>query len=347
MAFTRAGCAIFRPQSQRPSRASIAFHLANSILLFLLLKRMTGAHWRSAAVAGLFAVHPLHVESVAWVATKGHAEHILLAADRRGLRALRERGKGDGANAKVFYGLALLCFALGLMSKPMVVTLPFVLLLLDYWPLGRFANASRQTISRLLLEKAPFLLLAIASCAITFLVQKQAGVVSPLTKITLGARLDNLPVAYGRYLAKTFWPAYLAAFYAHPRFWPLWRFITSAALLAGTTVWVVRRRKRQPYLGVGWFWFLGMLVPVIAIGPGGQPIDGRPLQLFADCRHFYYDSVGRGRNAGPPGRRQMDGGSPRLAGHRRLRGADLAAGAFLGKHRDAFCPRLRAYCERP
>jgi tetratricopeptide (TPR) repeat protein len=245
---------------------SIAFHLANSILLFLLLKRMTGAHWRSAAVAGLFAVHPLHVESVAWVAERKDVLStffwlLTVAAYAR----YAQRGKGGGANAKMFYGLALLCFALGLMSKPMVVTLPFVLLLLDYWPLGRFANASRQTISGLLLEKAPFLLLAIASCVITFLVQKHAGVMSPLTKITLGARFDNLPVAYERYLARTFWPGYLAAFYPHPRIWPLWRLITSAALLAGITVWVVRRRRRQPYLAVGWFWFLGMLVPVIGL----------------------------------------------------------------------------------
>jgi tetratricopeptide (TPR) repeat protein len=186
-----------------------------------------------------------------------------LAAGRGGLCALR--GESQISNFKFYYIAALFFFALGLMSKPMVVTLPFVLLLLDYWPLGRFANASRQTISRLLLEKAPFLLLAIACCVITFCIQNQAGVVSPLTKISLGARLDNLPVAYERYLAKTFWPGYLAVFYSHPRFWPLWRVITATALLAGITVWVVRRRRRQPYLAVGWFWFLGMLAPVIGL----------------------------------------------------------------------------------
>jgi hypothetical protein len=245
---------------------SIAFHLANSILLFLLLKRMTGAHWRSAAVAGLFAVHPLHVESVAWVAERKDVLStffwlLTVAAYARYV----ENFKFQISKFKFFYIASVVLFAMGLMSKPMVVTLPFVLLLLDYWPLGRFANASRQTISRLLLEKTPFLLLAIASCVITFYVQKQAGVMSPLDKITLGARFDNLPVAYERYLARTFWPGCLAVFYPHPRLWPLWRVITASALLAGITVWVVRRRRRQPYLAVGWFWFLGMLVPVIGL----------------------------------------------------------------------------------
>jgi tetratricopeptide (TPR) repeat protein len=264
---------------------SIALHLANSILLFLVLKRMTGAHWRSAAVAGLFAVHPLHVESVAWVAERKDVLStffwlLTVAAYARYVENL----KFQISNFKFFYIGSVVLFALGLMSKPMVVTLPFVLLLLDYWPLGRFANASRQTISRLWLEKAPFLLLAAASCVITFCIQNQAGVVWPLAKISLGGRLDNLPVAYERYLAKTFWPGYLGVFYHHPRIWPLWRFITASALLAGITVWVVRRRRRQPYLAVGWFWFLGMLVPVLGLVQVGN-------QSMAD-RYAYLPIVG-------------------------------------------------------
>jgi protein O-mannosyl-transferase len=264
---------------------SIAFHLANSILLFLLLNRMTGAQWRSAAVAGLFAVHPLHVESVAWVSERKDLLSTFFWLLTVGAYArYAQQGKAEGAAGKVFYGLALLCFAFGLMSKPMVVTLPFVLLLLDYWPLGRLAHATRQTMGRLLLEKAPFLLLAIVSSVITFLVQQHAGFMSPLAKISAGARLDNMPVAYGRYLARTFWPVHLAAFYPHPRFWPLWQVILSAALLVGVTVWVVRRRRRQPYLAVGWFWFLGMLVPVIGLVQVGN-------QSMAD-RYSYMPIVG-------------------------------------------------------
>jgi protein O-mannosyl-transferase len=245
---------------------SIAWHLANSILLFLVLRRMTGAHWRSAVVAGLFGLHPIHVESVAWVSERKDVLStffwlLTVAAYAGYVRRL----KLQISSFKFYYATALFCFALGLMAKPMLVTLPFVLLLLDYWPLGRMAGASKQTVGRLLLEKAPFLVLAIASSVITFLVQQHAGVMSSLTKITLGARLDNMPVAYERYLAGTFWPLHLAAFYPHPRFWPLWRFITSVALLAGITVWVVCWRKKQPYLAVGWFWFLGMLVPVIGL----------------------------------------------------------------------------------
>jgi protein O-mannosyl-transferase len=257
---------------------SMAWHLANSIVLFLLLRSLTGAQWRSAAVAGLFAVHPLHVESVAWVSER---KDVLSTFFWLLTVAAYVRYAQGG---KVFYGLSLFCFILALMAKPMVVTLPFVLLLLDYWPLGRLANPSGQTIGRLLLEKAPFLLLAIASCVITFLVQQHAGVMSPLTKISIGARLDNMPVAYERYMGRTFWPGSLAAFYPHPRFWPPWRLITAIALLAGITVWAVWRRRSQPYLAVGWFWFLGMLVPVIGLVQVGN-------QAMAD-RYAYLPIAG-------------------------------------------------------
>ena len=264
---------------------SILWHLANSILLFLVLRRLTGARWRSSVVAALFALHPMHVESVAWVSERKDVIStffwlLTVAAYARYVENL----KNQNANFKFHYIAALFFFALGLMAKPMLVTLPFVLLLLDYWPLGRLTGASNKNLVRLLLEKTPFLLLAIASSVITFLVQRDAGVMSSLTKITLGARLDNLPVAYERYLLNTFWPLHLAAFYGHPRFWPLWRFVTSVVLLTGITAWVVILRKRKPYLMVGWFWFLGMLVPVIGLVQVGN-------QSMAD-RYGYMPIVG-------------------------------------------------------
>jgi protein O-mannosyl-transferase len=260
---------------------SIAWHLANSILLFLLLRRLTGAQWRSATVAGLFALHPMHVESVAWVSERKDVLSTFFWLLTVMAYARYAHLKSQISNFKFYYIASLFCFALALMSKPMVVTLPFVLLLLDYWPLQRM---NKDNAARLAWEKAPFLLLAIASSVITFLVQQHAGVMSPLTKITMGARLDNLPVAYERYLLNTFWPLHLAAFYGHPRFWPVWRLIASVALLAGITIWVVCRRKKEPYLAVGWFWFLGMLVPVIGLVQVGN-------QSMAD-RYGYMPIVG-------------------------------------------------------
>src|SRR5665213_382960 len=184
---------------------NVIFHAANSILLFLVLQRMTGARWPSAAVASLFAVHPLHVESVAWVSERKDVLSTffwMLA-----VAAYARYASGREEKRKLFYGVSLFCFACGLMSKPMVVTLPFILLLLDYWPLGRQALGAR----RLVMEKIPFVGLTVISSVVTYIVQKQAGSVSSLAKLPLGARLANMPVAYARYLGKTLWPRSLAA----------------------------------------------------------------------------------------------------------------------------------------
>lgn len=264
--------------------ASIAWHSGNAVLLFLVLTSLTGARWRSAAVAALFAVHPLHVESVAWVAERKDVLSTffwLLSVWAYGRYA--SDAMAGRANLKA-YGVSLACFALGLMAKPMVVTLPFVLLLLDFWPLARFSSQSNKMISRLLREKLPFFLLSIASSLITFLVQRHAGVMSSLTKIPAGARLDNLPVAYARYLLRIVCPIHLAAFYPHPRFWPVWEVAVSAAALVVLTVWVVRQHRPRPYLAVGWFWFLGMLIPVIGLVQVGN-------QSMAD-RYAYLPMVG-------------------------------------------------------
>ena len=258
---------------------SVAFHLANSILLFLVLTRMTAAPWRSAMVAGLFAVHPLHVESVAWVAERKDVLSTFFW-----ILSVWAYARYAEHSQRPWLLASLALFALGLMSKPMVVTLPFVLLLLDCWPLRRAGDLSSRTICRLAVEKMPFFVLAAISCLVTYLVQKNGGSVSSLNHISLGARLDNLPVAYERYLEKTFWPATLEAFYAHPRFWPWWRVVLAGSLLAAITAWAVLRWKKQPYLAVGWFWFLGMLVPVIGLVQVGN-------QSMAD-RYSYLPIVG-------------------------------------------------------
>ncbi len=258
---------------------SVLFHLANSLLLFLLLRRMTGALWRSAFVAGLFALHPLRLESVVWVAER---KDVLSAFF--GLLATwtyvryTENLKSQISNFKFFYAAALLLFALALMAKPMLVTLPFLLLLLDFWPLARF-----QSGSRLLLEKAPFFLLAFASSVVTFLVQRQQGAVAALANFPLSARLANVPVAYVRYLSKNAWPSRLALIYPH-EVWEAWQVLAALGLLGAITAGVLWRRRAQPYLAVGWFWFLGMLVPTIGLVQVGD--------LSLADRYTYLPSVG-------------------------------------------------------
>jgi tetratricopeptide (TPR) repeat protein len=178
--------------------------------------------------------------------------------------------------------LALLFFALGLMAKPMVVTLPCVLLLLDYWPLGRLELGPRFS-WRLIVEKLPFLALALCSSAVTFAVQSRLGVVASLSTITLGERLANIPVAYARYLGKIFWPSGLAVFYGY-RHRSFFEVAGAVCLLVLITVWVVRQVRARPYLAVGWFWFCGMLFPTIGLVQVGH-------QAMAD-RYSYLPSVG-------------------------------------------------------
>jgi tetratricopeptide (TPR) repeat protein len=257
--------------------SSVLFHMANAVLLFLLLNRATGAFWRSALVAAFFSLHPLRAESVAWVSER---KDVLSAFFW--MLTLWAYLKSRTSSFKIFYPLALLFFAFGLMAKPMLVTLPFVLLLLDYWPLRRFRVDAGRVPWRILAEKIPFLFLAAISCVVTFLAQSRSGAVSA-ANFPLDARLANVPVAYTRYLARNFWPSNLAFFYEY-RTWPMFDVLGAVVLLAAITAMVLWRWRLQPYLAVGWFWFLGMLLPTIGLVQVGS-------QSLAD-RYTYLPSIG-------------------------------------------------------
>lgn len=268
-----------------PHLTNILLHTVNTVLLFLLLRRLTGAHWRSAFVAALFALHPLHVESVAWVSERKdvlsglffmltlwmYARHAQenVGPQMSGLRRFASRD----------YWLAFLFLALGLMSKPMLVTLPLVMLLLDYWPLRRL---ERSGFWRLATEKLPFLALSVASSIATL--AAQTGAVQPLAHISLGIRAANAIVSYGRYLLRTFWPVNLAIPYPHPGYGSFGLFSASVTLILVVTIVVIRLGRKFPFLVTGWLWYLGMLVPVIGLVQVG-------MQSMAD-RYTYLPLIG-------------------------------------------------------
>ena len=302
---------------------SLLFHTANALLLFMVLRRMTGTEWRSACVAVFFALHPLHVESVAWAAErKDVLSTFFFMLTLWAYVRYTEQGEGRkpqsegevtrlgsnffGRNTALrfhrpfclFYILSLLFFVLGLMSKPMLVTLPFVLWLLDYWPLRRCDPPNRKTLVPLVCEKIPFVCLAIASSIVTFLVQDKSQAVR--SYLPLALRLANVIVSYVKYLGDTLWPAKLAIFYQHPNVryfaphhdalhpasdqWPGWEIGAAALLLALISLGALLRLKRQPWFATGWFWYLGTLVPVIGIIQVGA-------QAMAD-RYTYIPLIG-------------------------------------------------------
>jgi Flp pilus assembly protein TadD len=244
---------------------NVALHLATTLAMFAVLRRATGRTWESGLAAAIFAVHPLHVESVAWVSER---KDILCAffwmlTIGAYVRYVERPGT-------LRYCAALGLFALALMSKPMAVTLPFVLLLLDFWPLGRMTRASGAF--RLVSEKAPFFLLAAAACVATLFAQREMGAIDPAGAIPFWARAANAALACGAYLRQAVWPSGLAVFYPHPGVRiGIPGAAASAALVAGATVAVLLGARRRPWLAVGWLWFLGTLVPVIGlVQAGGQ-----------------------------------------------------------------------------
>jgi Flp pilus assembly protein TadD len=270
-----------------PHLVNLLFHIANSVLVFLLFLRLTAAAWRSALVAALFALHPLHVESVAWIAERKD----LLCAFFFFLTLLAyERyvalSKVQGPKSKVFYSLSLVFFAFGLMSKPMAVTLPFLLLLLDGWPLRRICDLRFAIcdLKPLLLEKIPFFTLSLAACLVTFVVQQKGNAVATLTTFSLPVRIENAFVSYARYLAKTIWPATLANPYPHPGHWPGPVVMFSVLLFVVLCGAAVGLARKFPFGFTGWFWFAGMLVPVIGLVQVGT-------QSMAD-RYAYLPLVG-------------------------------------------------------
>jgi Flp pilus assembly protein TadD len=289
---------------------SVLLHALNTSLLFLLLLKLTSAKWRSLVVALLFGLHPLRVESVAWVAERKDVLSglffmlTLLAytgyARKQGEEQSRKRGEGRGKSqgsvlgspsslssltSPALYILALVLFALGLLSKPMLVTLPFVLLLLDLWPLQRLQfplNQHLATLRQLFWEKVPFFALSAASSVVTFFVQRSAGAVAQT--LPFSARVENAVVSYCRYLGKLFWPAELAVIYPHPDYWSGLLVAGSALLLVAISAVVILQRSRRSYLLVGWLWYLGMLVPVIGLVQVGA-------QSMAD-RYTYLPMIG-------------------------------------------------------
>jgi protein O-mannosyl-transferase len=236
---------------------NVFLHALNTVLLFAVLRRMTGARWPSAFVALLFGIHPLHVESVAWISERkellsGLFWFLSMWAYLRYVQRPRA-----GA-----YILLVLAFCGGLMSKPMIVTLPLALLLLDYWPLQRWKTTA---LGRLILEKVPLLALSAAGSAITLLVQQRAGAISSIAEVPFRFRIENGLASYLAYIFQFFWPARLAVLYPYATDLSAGRVIGTAAALTAITALAIAEPKRRPYLTVGWFWFAGTLVPVIGL----------------------------------------------------------------------------------
>jgi Flp pilus assembly protein TadD len=290
---------------------SVLLHAANAVLVFLVFRAMTGAFWRCVVLAALFALHPLQVDSVAWVAERKtllSAFCFLLTlwaygryAEGRSAKSnleIRKSGIPEWLSSKyIFYLLSLCCFALGLMCKPVLVTLPFLLLLLDYWPLHRCQSAlsslkppahkfhpSSFILDPLLLEKIPFFALAAASGVITLLAHHALGILDAGSRLPSDMRIENALVSYVRYLEKTFWPSRLAVFYPYPAAWPMWEVAACGLLLLVISARVVGGARSQPWLLVGWFWFLGSLAPVIGLVQAGA-------QAMAD-RFMYVPVLG-------------------------------------------------------
>jgi tetratricopeptide (TPR) repeat protein len=286
------GCQIFGLHPGGHHLINLVFHLANALLLFFWLQRTTQALGPSFLVAALFALHPLHAESVAWVTERKDVLSTFFWLLTMWAYWWYVKTPGLGR-----YLLILVCFILGLMAKPMLVSLPFVLLLLDYWPLSRLslqglAAAAPSSppgpgvaLQRLVWEKAPLFVLAALVSLITFYTQKEIGALWSLQALPFTTRLANALVAYVSYLGKMFWPVHLAVLYPLPgQNLPLWQTGAAALVLAALSFLALRQARRQPYLLVGWLWYLGTLVPVIGLVQVGQ-------QAMAD-RYTYVPFIG-------------------------------------------------------
>ena len=279
-------CQLFSANPGWMHLVNLLLHLANTLLLFAVLRKMTGALWQSAFVAAAFAIHPMHVQSVAWIAERKDvlSTLFLLLTLAAYVSYVRRRGP-------VRYVLTVLLFALGLLAKPMLVTLPILLLLLDYWPLEqigrhRTEDASQKVSAvRLIAEKIPFIALSIVSSVITFLAQLGSKAVAHIDALALKDRVANAFLSYARYIGKLFWPQNLAAFYPFDvNSFAFWQVAGCVLLLLVISIFVIRFGRNQKYLPVGWFWFVATLVPVIGLVQVGR-------QAFAD-RYTYISYIG-------------------------------------------------------
>lgn len=260
---------------------SVALHIISALLLFLLLLRLTDCLWQSFFVAALFALHPLNVESVAWVAERKNVLSTLFC-----FLTLHCYCSYAATHRTSAYLLTLAAFVLGLMAKPMLVTLPMVMLLLDYWPLGRWRRSPPRAATAITLvsEKIPFLCCALLSALVTFHAQQTGGALADLSVIPVQLRLENALVAYATYLGKTLWPQNLALYYPFPTAIPLWQVFAALCLVLFLSATAVAAGRQRPYLVVGWCWFVLTLVPVIGLIHVGD-------QALAD-RYTYIPVIG-------------------------------------------------------
>ena len=256
---------------------NVAFHLINSLLVFAVFRRMAGRHWASLVVAALFAVHPAHVESVAWISERKDVLSTLFW-----LLTMLAYVSYTRKRHWTVYVLTLVPFGLGLLAKPMLVTLPCVLLLCDYWPLGRLRTAKDGM--WLVTEKLPMFAMSAALSVVTFFAQRSQGAVQSLEALSLATRLTNAIVAYGKYLVMYVYPADLSVWYPYDGNIPNWQIYGSVLLLIGLTVLSIWQIRKRPFLIFGWLWFLGTLVPVIGIIQVGA-------QALAD-RYTYIPYIG-------------------------------------------------------
>ncbi len=278
-------CQLFGLNPGKHHLMNVFFHLLNTLLLFIVLKQMTGRHWESFIVALLFGLHPIHVESVAWVSERKDVLSTFF-----GMLAIGSYAWYSKQPSIKRYVLIFFFYLLGIMSKPMIVTLPCVLLLLDYWPLERFTlyprpeNKNRSFSVFFIVEKIPLFILSAISSIITYRLQKYSEGVHLEDVTSLSFRISNALVSYVKYIYKLFFPVNLSILYPFPEHIPWWHILLSSIFLLAITAVVIRSGKRYPFLPVGWFWYLGTLIPVIGIVKVGA-------QAMAD-RYMYIPSIG-------------------------------------------------------